>query len=144
MTAGEGSTQLPPVPYIEVPTNEVTARFWSELAEGRIVVDWSAARDTHVWPPSVRCRTSMAVLDEQRTLPGTGRIYTYTIIHRPARGFPTPTVLAYIELDGGPVVMANVVDSSLEQLQVGARVEFVTPEEPPAQGAFRFRVTSDG
>lgn len=134
------STIAPELPYPEVATTAETERFWSELAAGRVVVDWCPACDTHVWPPAERCRHCMGLADDERVLPGTGRIYSYSVVHRPARGFPAPYVLAYVELDGGPTVMANIVDTDPERVAVGAAVEFVPPSGEVERGALRFRV----
>jgi uncharacterized OB-fold protein len=46
---------------------------------------------------------------ELRRLPPTGRVGSFTIIHRAARGIPTPYVSALVDLDDGTTVKANVV-----------------------------------
>lgn len=135
---------LPDLPAPDITADEGSERLWSELAHGRVVLGWCTGCDTHVWPPAPRCRRCMRPVDEERTLAGTGRLYSYSVVHRPARGFPAPYVLAYVELDGGPTVMANLVDVELDRLRVGDAVELVAPEPGATYGAFRFRTVAGG
>jgi uncharacterized OB-fold protein len=44
-----------------------------------------------------------------RTLPTTGEVGSFTIIHRAAPGVPTPYVSALVDLDDGTTVKSNVV-----------------------------------
>jgi uncharacterized OB-fold protein len=44
-----------------------------------------------------------------RLLPDTGRVGSFTIIHRAGKGVPTPFVSALIDLDDGTTVKANIV-----------------------------------
>lgn len=46
----------------------------------------------------------------RRRLADTGTVRTFTIVHRAAPGVPTPYVSAVIDLDGGGVVKANLLN----------------------------------
>jgi uncharacterized OB-fold protein len=46
----------------------------------------------------------------EKALNGTGTVRAFTIVHRAAPGVPTPYVSAVVDLDGGGVVKANLVD----------------------------------
>lgn len=135
-----GPTPSPALPYPDVAVDAESERFWSELGRGRVVLPWCVRCDAQVWPPAARCRACADLVTGERPLPGTGRIHTFSVVHRPAQGFPAPYVLAYVELDGGPVVMANIVDSDLGRVEIGGDVEFVAAAESVPRGAFRFRV----
>jgi uncharacterized OB-fold protein len=55
-----------------------------------------------------------------------GTVHAMTIVHRaPSKAFidDIPYVVALIELDEGPRMMANVVDSPPEKASIGRRVE---------------------
>jgi len=54
-----------------------------------------------------------------------GKIYSYTVVHSPPAGFEleSPYILAIVELDEGPRLTAQIVDSS--SIEVGDRVEMV-------------------
>lgn len=137
-------TTSPPLPAPDVHPDEVSERFWSELGRGRITLGWCTCCDAHIWPPAARCRQCMHPVTKEHTLPGTGRVHTYTVVHRPAPGFPAPYVLAYIDLDGGPTVLANIVDSPLDEIRVDATVALTRPPTETDAGAFRFQLTPEG
>ncbi len=64
---------------------------------------------------------------EVTTFSGTGEIYSYTVVQDPPRGYEqqAPYVLAYVRLDEGPIVTAQLTDLDGEP-QIGERVEMVT------------------
>lgn len=65
---------------------------------------------------------------ETRALGTTGRIRTFTIVHRAAPGVPTPYVSAVVDLDGGGAVKANVVsvEPHPDKVATGMAVRLVT------------------
>jgi uncharacterized OB-fold protein len=58
----------------------------------------------------------------------TGTVRTFTIVHRAAPGVPTPYVSIVVDLDGGGVVKANLlnVDPSPDAVRVGMKVRLTT------------------
>jgi uncharacterized OB-fold protein len=64
----------------------------------------------------------------RRRLADTGAVRTFTIVHRAAPGVPTPYVSVVVDLDGGGVVKANLVnvEPRPEAVQVGMRVRLTT------------------
>ena len=65
---------------------------------------------------------------EKKALATTGVVRSYTIIHRAAPNVPVPYVSSVIELDGGGVVKANLIDagSDPEKIELGMKVKFTT------------------
>jgi uncharacterized OB-fold protein len=65
---------------------------------------------------------------ERRALATTGTLRSFTIVHRAAPNVPVPYVSSVIELDGGGVVKANIVDagSDPEKFDLGTTVRLVT------------------
>ena len=63
-----------------------------------------------------------------RRLADTGAVRTFTIVHRAAPGVPTPYVSVVVDLDGGGVVKANLVnvEPSPAAVRVGMRVRLTT------------------
>jgi uncharacterized OB-fold protein len=63
-----------------------------------------------------------------RRVADTGVVRTFTIVHRAAPGVPTPYVSIVVDLDGGGVVKANLlnVDPSPESVSVGMKVKMTT------------------
>jgi len=62
------------------------------------------------------------------TLPSAGTVRSFTIVNRAAPGVPTPYVSAIVDLDGGGVVKANVVniEPSPDQVRFGMPVRLTT------------------
>src|SRR5580700_8544528 len=65
---------------------------------------------------------------EKKALATTGAVRSYTIIHRAAPNVPVPYVSSVIELDGGGVVKANLIDagSDPETITLGMPVRLTT------------------
>jgi uncharacterized OB-fold protein len=63
------------------------------------------------------------------SLPTTGKVRSFTIVHRASPNVPTPYVSALVELDnGGGVVKANIVntDPTPEKVTLGMPVRLTT------------------
>jgi uncharacterized OB-fold protein len=63
-----------------------------------------------------------------RLLANDGTVRAFTIVHRAAPGIPTPYVSAVVDLDGGGVVKANLVDTepSPQRVKLGMPVRLTT------------------
>ncbi len=78
---------------------------------------------------------------------GTGKIYSYTVIHAPASGFEknVPYVFAIIELDEGPRLSAQIVDVDPADVTIGMRVKHVfrriQSEDPEGVIHYGFKFT---
>ncbi len=72
--------------------------------------------------------TAGSSASRRRALATTGVVRSYTIIHRAAPNVPVPYVSSVVELDGGGVVKANLVDagSDPEKIELGMPVRLVT------------------
>jgi uncharacterized OB-fold protein len=64
----------------------------------------------------------------RRRVADTGVVRTFTIVHRAAPGVPTPYVSVVVDLDGGGVVKANLlnVDPTPEAVKFGMKVKMTT------------------
>jgi uncharacterized protein len=74
------------------------------------------------------CAKCSARAFERRSLSDDGTVRSFTIVHRAAPGVPTPYVSAIVDLDGGGVVKANVVnvDADPEHVRLGMPVRLTT------------------
>jgi uncharacterized OB-fold protein len=63
-----------------------------------------------------------------KELAGTGVLRSFTIIHRAAPGVPVPYVSSVVELDGGGVVKANLLDAGTDadKIDLGMQVKLTT------------------
>jgi uncharacterized OB-fold protein len=57
-----------------------------------------------------------------------GRLRSFTIVHRAGPGVPTPYISAVVDLDGGGVVKANLIDSPPDpaRIELGMPVKLAT------------------
>ena len=64
----------------------------------------------------------------RRSLASTGKVRSFTIVHRAVPGVPTPYVSAIVDLDGGGVVKTNLlkVAADPEVVQLGMPVKLTT------------------
>ena len=64
----------------------------------------------------------------RKPLATTGTLRSFTVVYRAAPGVPVPYVSSVIELDGGGVVKANIVDagSDPEKFELGSKVRLTT------------------
>jgi uncharacterized OB-fold protein len=64
----------------------------------------------------------------RRRLGSTGKVRSFTIVHRAVPGVPTPYVSAIVDLDGGGVVKTNLLNVAAdpEAVQLGMPVQLTT------------------
>src|SRR3984893_18588992 len=106
-----------------------TQPFWGAALEGRLVAPRCANCGTFRLPPGPFCFVCQHQEVDWIELPGTGTIYTYTVVRHalsPQLADVVPYVTAVIELDGatgaGSRMIANVVDCDPETVAIGDRV----------------------
>jgi uncharacterized OB-fold protein len=61
----------------------------------------------------------------EKKMPPTGTIYSFTEVSAPPSGFEfeSPYPLAIIELDNKVKILAQIVDTPMEKIQIGSRVQ---------------------
>ena len=71
------------------------------------------------------CRSHGSIEDLQ--FKGTGKIYTYSIIHAATDEFKnnSPYAVGIIELDEGAKITAQIVDCDFDEIEIGDEVEVV-------------------
>lgn len=133
---------LPP-PTV-TPTN---AGFWAAAADGRLDVQVCTTCGTHRHPPTEACWSCASLDWAWDTLPGTGRVFTFTwVVHavHPAVAERVPynvTVVALDGVTGGPVrIVTNIIDATRESLAVGMPVSLACERLTDSVGLPRFRL----
>jgi uncharacterized protein len=65
---------------------------------------------------------------ERKALATSGVLRSFTIIHRAAPGVPVPYVSTVVELDGGGVVKANLIDAGADpdKIELGMPLKLTT------------------
>lgn len=105
--------------------------FFEALERGEIRVPWCATCGGGVWPPRTRCPRCYAETTDAAVLSGRGTIYSFSVVHRgdgPLAG-REPYVYAYIRLEDGPTIPANVLCADPALVRVGAAVRLAPPAE---------------
>jgi uncharacterized OB-fold protein len=118
------------------------APFWDALRRHELVVQECVACHRLRFVPTELCPHCYSPAATWTPVAGTGRVYTYTVVHRaptPAYQAEAPYALAYVELDEGPRVPARLVDVDPAEVEVGMPVEVVFDEVDPDLTLFRFR-----
>jgi uncharacterized OB-fold protein len=100
-----------------------TQPYWDATAAGRLDLPKCRPCDQVFFYPRSSCPRCGSTDLEWVTCSGKGRLHTYVVSHRPAPGFPVPTVIAVVELDEGPRMMTNLVDADPEALELDMPVE---------------------
>ncbi len=132
------TTELPaPAP----PVNPETKPFWDATSEARLLVRQCEDCQSLIWYPRAFCPECSSTRTRWLRVSGRGHIYSYTVNHRgegPYQG-REPYVLAYVELDEGPRMMTNIVETDDRGLAVGMPVEVVFHDTGEGSALPRFR-----
>jgi uncharacterized protein len=135
-----------PVPIKDPYADELVQPFWDNALQAKL----SAAKCQHCGtchlPPQPYCFSCLCREYEWIELPGTGTIYTFTVIRHPLRpqlADAVPYVSAIIELDGtqgaGARLQANIIDCDPDKIRIGDKVEVVFERVSDTLAVPRFR-----
>lgn len=113
-----------PAPHPE-PDSEIGREYWNRVADGQLPLQRCGSCGATTHPPRFACPECYAEDWRFVAAEGTGRVLTYTAIHRPAAdrfADEVPITSAVVELAEGPRVM-GVLDRPIEDVSVGLTVE---------------------
>ncbi len=112
--------------------DETTQPFWDAAAEDRLVAPRCSGCGTFHLPPVPICFACRGTQTEWVELPGTGSVYSFTVVRHPLSpdlSSSVPYATGIIELDGtqgaGARMIANIIDCDVEAIDIGDRVEIV-------------------
>lgn len=103
-----------------------TAAFWEATREGRLTYQVCRRCGGVVFYPRSHCTHCTSLDLETRASAGKGTIYTFTVIRQHDHPFfrgRVPYVVAFIDLDEGFRMLAEVSGVDPEAVQIGRRVE---------------------
>ncbi|HMD93828.1 MAG TPA: Zn-ribbon domain-containing OB-fold protein [Trebonia sp.] len=130
-----------PLPAPAPPVNPETKPFWDATSEARLLVKQCQDCQSLIWYPRAICPECSSLRTSWLQVSGRGRVYSYTVNYRgegPYQGCG-PYVLAYVELDEGPRMMTNIVETDDRELAVGMPVEVVFHDTGEGSALPRFR-----
>jgi uncharacterized OB-fold protein len=117
--------------------NEGDAPWFEGAAAGKLMVKYcSDCKQYHHYPRAL-CPFCYSNKTEWKQARGTGTIYTFSISR--ASG-PIPYAIAYVTLDEGPSMMTNIVETDLDTIKVGQKVQVVfQPTDDPKYAVPMFK-----
>lgn len=141
-------SKAPPTTHFHLATDRWTEPFWQATARHQLQIPRCGDCGRFRMPPGPFCAACQSQAVEWVEVAGTGAIYSFTIITNPP--FPEaadhlPYVPAIIELDGAPGarIVSAVIDSPIEQVEIGSRVALAWQDLPDGVTLPRFRLSDD-
>ena len=135
-----------PVPLNDPYADELVQPFWDNALKGKLTAARCLNCGIFHLPPQPYCFVCQHRDYEWVKLPGTGTIYTFTVVRHPLRpqlAEAVPYVSAIIELDGtqgaGARIQANVIDCDPDRVGIGDRVRVVFEKVSETLAVPRFR-----
>ena len=118
-----------------------TQPFWDATREGRLVLPRCDDCEFVIWYPRRFCPACGTRDVSWFDAAGTGTVYTFTIVTKGGGVFRDagPYVVAFVELDEGPRLMTNIVETPPESVVVGQRVAVVFAPTGDGTALPRFR-----
>jgi uncharacterized protein len=121
-----------PAVMTETYANESSQAFWDAAKQDKLVAPKCTECGTFRLPPSpfcFKCRNRAIAWTE---LPGTGTVYSFTIVRHalsPGLSPAVPYAAGVVELDGtqgaGARMIVNIIECDVESLKIGDKVEVV-------------------
>lgn len=114
--------------------NADTQPYWDAAKNGELLLKYCNGCGKVYHYPRAICPLCGSDDTEWRKASGRGTIFSCSVLRRTE----APYCLAYVELDEGPIVMSNIVDTDLDAVRIGqpVRVVFKTSEDGHAVPMF--------
>jgi uncharacterized protein len=127
-----------------------TQPFWDAAKQDRLAAPRCTTCGTFRLPPAPFCWVCQAQAVEWAELPGTGTVYTYTVVHHPLHPDLSPVcpyISGVVELDGtqgaGARLLVNIIDCDPQEISVGTRGRIVFEHVNDEMSTPRFRPLHD-
>ncbi|MGX7680196.1 Zn-ribbon domain-containing OB-fold protein [Jatrophihabitans sp. DSM 45814] len=121
-----------PSPMSDPYADELTQPFWDAALRGQLVAPKCTNCGTFILPPQPRCFVCQNDRFDYVDLPGTGVVYSFTIVRHPLAPHlreVVPYVSAVIQVDGtqgaGARLLLNVINVEPETVKVGDKVRII-------------------
>jgi hypothetical protein len=121
-----------------------TAPYWQAAARHELILPRCEGCGLVFFPPRDACPGCWGGELSWQTMSGRGTVWTFTEVHVPfyddTWADDVPYVVAVIELDEGPRLLANITDTDMDRLSVGDRVEVVFEDRTEGVSLPMFRL----
>jgi uncharacterized OB-fold protein len=131
-----------PLPHVD----EENRWFWEACARHELYLQKCAGCGTPRYYPRALCPACMSSRAEYVRASGRGKVYTFTVTHQnQAAGFrdELPYVMAYVQLDEGPRVLTNIVNTPLDEVTIDMPVEVTFEDVDEGLSIPRFERVKD-
>ena len=117
-------SNLPPIRMTDPAADDWTQGFWDAAANEELVATKCSQCGTFRMPPGRFCRNCSSQEFTWESLPGTGTVFTSTVVRSDPSG---PYAPAAIDADGAPGMrfISAVVDCDVDQVEPGMKVRVV-------------------
>lgn len=118
----------------------LTQPFWDACKRHELVVQKCRSCNKLVFPPQPTCTGCFSTDLGWEVVSGKGKIYSYSIVHRPQTpDFEVPYVVIIVLLDEGPHMLGNLEGSSLEDVRIDMPVEVFFDDVTKDFTLFKFK-----
>ena len=122
--------------------DHVTAQFWDAAKHHKLLIQSCPDCGAQQSFPQSYCRNCLSEKITWSEASGRGKVYSYTVIHRPPSmkfQADVPYTVAIVELDEGVRMMSNIIGIDPEDVRVGMAVEVVFDDITPTISLPKFR-----
>jgi uncharacterized OB-fold protein len=119
-----GDSYLKPLPVV----TQENRPFWEGCKQGKLLLQYCDQCRQHQFYPRLYCMHCDSTVVRWVPASGRGVIYSYTIIHQnksPEFVRDTPYNVAIVQLEEGPRMMCNIVETHPDELRVDLPVMVV-------------------
>lgn len=92
---------------------------------GHLLINRCDRCDLSFYPRRISCQKCLKddkLVDD--TLSGTGRLYSFTVVHRALAAYKTPYIIGYVDFEKeGIRVFGQISDCDPEELEIGMQME---------------------
>lgn len=139
--------KAPPDELFQLETDTWTEPYWTACKEHKLMLPKCGDCEFYVELGASHCRHCLSQNIQWQEHSGKGKVYSFTIVRFPvipSLADSVPYVPAVIELDGvdGLRLISNVVDASLENIDVGSSVELFWHDREDGVSLPRFKLSN--
>ncbi len=110
--------QSKPVPATLPAITPANQGFWDHARRGVLALPFCRACGHRWYPPSSGCPRCLSTEVEFRAVSGRAKLWSWVVIHRQYfKDFPPPYLVAFVELEEGPMLMSTVVRAASDELR---------------------------
>jgi uncharacterized OB-fold protein len=129
---------LKPIPFPDT----TSQTFWENARAHKLVLQQCSGCGACQFFPQPCCRKCLSEKLQWFEANGKGKIYSFTIIHRPpshAFEADVPYIVAIVELEEGPRLMSNIIGIPSDDVRVDMPVEVSFDDISPTVSLPKFR-----